>query len=98
MDNIIILAGSKVYAEKFENDLEGHFKIKWLYQPNFILGIGINFDDDGSIALTQSYYVSVLLACFVLTDANMVSTLLDSHIKLNLIDLDQAQSTVPRIM
>ena len=64
-----------------ERDLKAHFDVKSLGQPNLLLGMKIH-QGDHIITLSQTHYIDALLEKFGLANANLVSTPMDTNVKL----------------
>ena len=65
-----------------ERDLNTHFDVKSLGQPNLLLGMKIS-QGNHIITLSQTHYIDALLEKFGLTNANPVSTPMDINVKLD---------------
>ena len=74
---------NKDLNNKIEKDLNLHFKVKSLGQPNLLLGIKIHIGVE-TIKLSQSHYINFLLDKYGSTDANPVSTPMDLNVKLDI--------------
>ena len=68
-----------------KQDLKAHFDIKSLGLPCLLLGMQICVAPD-TISLCQSHYVDSLLEKYGLADANPLTTLMDSNVKLDTYD------------
>ena len=65
-----------------EHDLNSHFNVKSLRQPNLLLGLKIS-QGNHIVTLSQTHYINTLLEKFGLTNVNLVSTPMDINIKLD---------------
>ena len=66
-----------------EENLNRHFKIKSLGQPNLLLRIKIHTRHE-TTTLSQAHYIDFLLDKYRLKDANPVSTPMDLNVKLEM--------------
>ena len=82
VDDFLALSTKENLNNNIEHDLNIHFKVKSLRQPNLLLGIKINIRDD-HISLSRTHYINFLLDKYGLMDANPVSTPMDLNVKLD---------------
>jgi Reverse transcriptase (RNA-dependent DNA polymerase) len=91
VDDFLALSTKENLNNDIEHDLNTHFKVKSLGQPDLLLGIKINIKDD-HISLSQTHYIDFLLDKYGLTDANPVSTPMDPNVKLDMDVKNEEQS------
>ena len=91
VDDFLALSTKENLNNDIEHDLNIHFKVKSLGQPNLLLGIKINIKDN-HISLSQTHYIDFLLDKYGLTDANPVSTPMDPNVKLDMDVKNEEQS------
>ena len=60
VDDFLALSTKENLNNDIEHDLNTHFKVKSLGQPDLLLGIKINIKDD-HISLSQTHYIDFLL-------------------------------------
>ena len=83
VDDFLAMSANKDLNNKIEKDLNLHFKVKSLGQPNLLLGIKIHVGVK-TIKLSQSHSIDFLLDKYGLMDANPVSTPMDLNVKLDI--------------
>jgi len=96
VDDFLALSTKEELIDDIENDLNKHFKIKSMGQPNILLGIKINIGND-NITLCQAHYIDCLLDKYGLTNANPVSTPMDPNVKLDMEAKESEAEEDPKI-
>jgi Reverse transcriptase (RNA-dependent DNA polymerase) len=87
VDDFVSLSTTDALNDATERDLQGHFEIKALGQPNLLLGMKVHVSSN-YISLSQSHYIVALLEKYGLADANPVTTPMDPNVKLDAYDKD----------
>ena len=88
VDDFISILTTDEQNDATEHDLQGHFDVKSLGQPNLLLGMKIS-QSDHLVTLSQTHYIDALLEKFGLANANPVSTPMDANVKLDCIAEEQ---------
>ena len=83
VDNFLAMSTNEDLNNEIEKDLNLHFKVKSLGQPNLLLGIKIHVGVE-TIKLSQSHYIDCLLDKYGLMNANPASTPMDLNVKLDI--------------
>jgi len=87
VDNITLFGATGELKEQTINVLKTEFKVNDMGELNWLLGIQINFTDDG-ITLSQTTFIDKILNCFSMQDCKLVSTPIDSNHQLKPIEDD----------
>jgi len=82
VDDFISISTTDEQNDMTKRDLQRHFNVKSLGQPNLLLGMKIS-QSNHIITLSQTHYINALLKKFGLTNANPVSTFMDANVKLD---------------
>jgi hypothetical protein len=94
VDDLITFMDSLEQSDQLQSKLQNKFDIKVIGEPSMLLGIKISHDiSNGTITLSQSHYIEMILKRFGLTNANPVSTPLDLNVKLS----DDKHKTEPTL-
>jgi hypothetical protein len=81
VDDLIIIAETLEDIRQIKQSLSQTFKMKDLGELHYCLGMNVHIDENG-IYLCQSQYIQRLLEKYGLSEANVVSTPMDSNVKL----------------
>ena len=81
VDNLISFAKNASVNAKVECKLKTKFEINVIGEPSMLLGMKITRNyNKGTIILSQTHYINVMLSKFGMSDANPISTLLDLNL------------------
>ena len=81
VDDLILIAETQEEMQQMKQSLSDTFKMKDLGELHYCLGVNVHMNDNG-IFLCQSQYIQRLLEKYGLSEANTVSTPMDSNVKL----------------
>ena len=83
VDNLILFTNDDIVMDHMLSDLKTMFEITDLGKPSKIVRIEITIDEKtGTVKLTQTKYIEVLLQKYGLEEANCVAIPMDPNIKL----------------
>ncbi|KAL8276538.1 hypothetical protein RQP46_011086 [Phenoliferia psychrophenolica] len=82
VDDLLLVGADLDEFQKVKDLLHGKYGIKDLGRANLLLGIQIEFNEDGSITLQQRAYLEACLERFGLTGCKTLSTPLDPNLQL----------------